>query len=175
MFRQYVRSVRGYSPYATAWQAALTGGLEEPICKRTNTNLNTMYLFLACTRPPDSDLNRNKYTEDIADTQERLQSKSQNACNQLVMVSSMYLTFTVQLWAECNIENVALSSTFNHFARSTSTGAISPNSSTGAMGLSWTPNFSAYVQESIYCQESSVSCKASFDFFVTLPIRGNTH
>jgi hypothetical protein len=48
-------------------------------------------------------------------------------------------SFTTQILAECNIENVALSSTFNHFARSTSTGAISPNSSTGTMVLSWTP------------------------------------
>ncbi len=55
MLRQYVRSlvVRGYSPYATAWQAALTGDLEEPICKRTNTNSSALYLFLVCTRPPD--------------------------------------------------------------------------------------------------------------------------
>jgi hypothetical protein len=59
--------------------------------------------------------------------------------------------FTAQLWAECNIEDVLLSSTLNHFVRITSTGAISPNSSTGAMGLSWTPNFSVYVQEHIYC------------------------
>ena len=51
MLRQHVRSVRGYSPYATAWQAALTGGLEEPICQRTNTNLSALYLFLACKRP----------------------------------------------------------------------------------------------------------------------------
>ena len=89
MLRQHVRSVRGYSPYVTEWQT-LTGGLEESICKRTNTNLSAMYLFLACTRPPDSDLNRNKYTEDIADAQERLQSQSQNPCNQLVIASSMY-------------------------------------------------------------------------------------
>ncbi len=43
MLRWYVRSVRGFSPYATAWQATLTGGLEEPICQRTNTNLSELY------------------------------------------------------------------------------------------------------------------------------------
>jgi hypothetical protein len=42
MPRQYVRSVRGFSPYAVVWQAALTGGLEEPICQRTNTNLSAL-------------------------------------------------------------------------------------------------------------------------------------
>ena len=62
MLRQHVRSVRGYSPYATAWQAALTGGLEEPICQRTNTNLSALYLFLACTRPPDFDTDRTTKT-----------------------------------------------------------------------------------------------------------------
>ncbi len=31
MLRQLVRSVRGFSPYATVWQAVLTGGLEDPI------------------------------------------------------------------------------------------------------------------------------------------------
>jgi len=62
MLRRYVRSVRGFSPYATAWQAALTGGLEEPICQRTNTNLSALYLFLACTRPPDFDTDRTTKT-----------------------------------------------------------------------------------------------------------------
>jgi hypothetical protein len=82
----------------------------------------------------------------------------------------MYLTFTTQLWAECNIEDIILSSTLSHFVRSTSTDAISPNSSTGAMGLSWTPNFSDYVQEHIYWCDSAVSCKTSFDFLVTWPM-----
>jgi hypothetical protein len=58
MLRRYVRSVRGFSPYVTVWQAALTGGLEEPICQRTNTNLSALYLFLTCTRPPDFDTDR---------------------------------------------------------------------------------------------------------------------
>jgi hypothetical protein len=36
MLRRYVRSVRGFSPYVTAWQAALTGDLEEPdFCRGT--------------------------------------------------------------------------------------------------------------------------------------------
>ncbi len=83
--------------------------------------------------------------------------------------------FTAHLWSECNIEDVILSSTLNHFVRSTSTGAISPNASTGAMGLSWTPNFGAYPQEHIFWSESSISCKATFDFFVTLSMRGNIH
>jgi hypothetical protein len=43
------------------------------------------------------------------------------------------------------------------------------------LATSWTPNFSAYVQEHIYWRESSISCKASFDFFVDLPMRGNIH
>jgi hypothetical protein len=55
MLRWYVRSVRGFSPHATEWQATLTGGLEEPICQRTSTNLSALYLFLTCTRPPDFD------------------------------------------------------------------------------------------------------------------------
>ena len=62
MLRQHVRSVRGFSPYTTAWQAALTGGLVEPICQRTNTNLSALYLFLACTRPPDFDTDRGAKT-----------------------------------------------------------------------------------------------------------------
>jgi hypothetical protein len=63
----------------------------------------------------------------------RILHMHKNAWNQshrvraTTIASSMYLTFTSQLWAECNIENVALSSTFNHFARSTSTGAIPPS------------------------------------------------
>ncbi len=66
MLRRHVRFVRGFSPYATAWQAVLTGGQEEPICQRTNTNLSALYLFLACTIPPDLHetprlVNRNKY------------------------------------------------------------------------------------------------------------------
>ncbi len=156
MLIQQVRSVRGYSSYVTVWQTTLTGGLEESISKRTNTNLRALYLFLAWMRPPDPDLNRNKYTEDITDTQEHFQSKSQNVCNQLVITSSMYLTFSAQLWEECNIEDVILSSTLNHFVRRTSTGAISPNSSTGAMCLSWTPNFNVYVQEHIYWLDSDI-------------------
>jgi hypothetical protein len=58
MFRRHVRSVRGFSPYTTVCQSALTGGPEEPICQRTNTNLSTLYLFLSCTRPPDFDTHR---------------------------------------------------------------------------------------------------------------------
>jgi hypothetical protein len=68
--------------YATAWQAALIAGFGVPVCSRTNTD-SVLYLFLACTRPPDS--TRNKYTEDIAYAQERSQSQSQNACNQLMI------------------------------------------------------------------------------------------
>jgi hypothetical protein len=60
MLRQHVRFVRGYSPYTTTWEAALTGDLEEVICQRTNTYLSEMYLFLACTRPPDFDADRTK-------------------------------------------------------------------------------------------------------------------
>jgi hypothetical protein len=55
ILRRYVRSVRGFSLYVTVWEAALTRGLEEPICQRTNTNLSTLYLFLTCMRPPDFD------------------------------------------------------------------------------------------------------------------------
>ena len=60
MLSQYLRSgvglvVCGFSPYATEWQTALTGGLKEPTCERTNTNLCVLYLLLACTRPPESD------------------------------------------------------------------------------------------------------------------------
>ncbi len=36
-------------------------------------------------------------------------------------------------------------------------------------------NCSAYVQEHIYWSNSTVSCKTSFDFFVTSPTRGNIH
>jgi hypothetical protein len=62
MLRQHVRSVRGFSPYAKAWQAVLTGDLEEPICQRTNTNLSELYLFLTCTRPPDFDTDHSTKT-----------------------------------------------------------------------------------------------------------------
>ncbi len=141
MFRLYVWPGVGlvvceHSWYTTTWQSALTEGLRVPTRSRTNTD-SVLYLFLTCTRPPDS--TRNKYTDDVAYTQERLKSKSQNTCNQLVIVSSMYFTFTAQFWSECNIKDVILSSTLNHFVRSTSTGVISSNSSTGAMVLSWTP------------------------------------
>jgi hypothetical protein len=49
----------------------------------------------------------------MVDIQESLQSKSQNVCNQLVISSSMYLTFTTQFCSEYNIEDVMLSSTLN--------------------------------------------------------------
>ena len=73
----------------------------------------------------------------MADIQENLQSKSQNVCNQLVISSSMYLTFTTQFCAEYNIEDVMLSSTLNHFVRNTSTDVISPTSSTGSTVWLW--------------------------------------
>ena len=71
---QHVRSlvVRGYSSYTTTWQAVLTGGLEEPICKRTNTNLSALYLFLTCTRPPDPNRRNTR----------RILQMHKNACNQ---------------------------------------------------------------------------------------------
>jgi hypothetical protein len=34
------------------------------------------------------------------------------------------------------------------------------------------PNYSACVEEHIYCRDSAVSCKVSIDFFVTSPMRG---
>ncbi len=142
----------------------LTGGLEETICKRTNTNLSTLYLCLSCTRPPDS--TRNKYMEDIAYVQEHSQSQSQNTCNQLMIVSPLHLTFTTQLCKECNIKEVILSSTLNHFVRNTSTGVIDISSS---------PNYSDYVRERVYCRDLSVSSRSSFDFFVTSLIRVDIH
>jgi hypothetical protein len=49
MLRYHVRSlvVRGYSPYETTWQTVLTGGLEQPIWQRTNTNLNARDLRIS--------------------------------------------------------------------------------------------------------------------------------
>jgi len=83
-----------------------------------------------------------------------------NTCNQKVTECVeptgdciINVFFTVQLWAEWNIEDVIPSSTLNHFVRSTSTGAISPK-----------PNFRVYVQEYIYWRESSISCRGEFRF-----------
>jgi hypothetical protein len=47
--------------YATVWQAALTAGFRVPACSRTNTD-SVLYLFLACTRPPDFDTDRGAKT-----------------------------------------------------------------------------------------------------------------
>ena len=131
MFSPYVWTdvglvVSKHSWYATDWQAVLTVGFRVSTCSRTNTD-SVLYLFLTCTRPPDS--TRNKYTEDIA--QERSQSQSQNVCNELVISSPLHLIIYGHPWAEHNIEEVCLSSTsnINHFVRVTCTGVIGLSSS----------------------------------------------
>jgi hypothetical protein len=43
--------------------STLTGGLEESICQRTNTNLSALYLFLTYTRPPDFDTDHTTKTQ----------------------------------------------------------------------------------------------------------------
>ena len=42
------------------------------------------------------------------------------------------------------------------------------------VGIS-SPNYNAYVRERVYCRDLSVSCCASFDPFVTSPMRGDVH
>jgi hypothetical protein len=59
-----------------------------------------------------------------------------------------------------------LSSTLNHFVR---------NAPTGTIGISSSPNYSDYVRERIYCRDLSVSCRVSFDFLVTSPMRVDIH
>ena len=49
------------TPGKAAWQAALTTGFRVPACSRTNTD-SVLYLFLACTRPPDFDTDRGAKT-----------------------------------------------------------------------------------------------------------------
>ena len=62
MFRLHVwLVVCEHSCYATAWQAVLTAGFRVPACSRTNTD-SVLYLFLACTRPPDFDTDRGAKT-----------------------------------------------------------------------------------------------------------------
>jgi hypothetical protein len=84
------------------WESALTTVFRVPVCSRTNTD-SVLYLFLTCTRPPDSDADH----------------------NQLVIASQLHLTFIgIKFWAECNIEDVIPSSSLNHFVRSTSNDAF---------------------------------------------------
>jgi hypothetical protein len=66
MLRRHVRFVRGFSPYATAWQAALTGGLEEPICQRTNTNLSALYWRLSAPTESEDDEKANQCWQKIS-------------------------------------------------------------------------------------------------------------
>ncbi len=66
MFRLYVWPDVGlvvceHSWYAAAWEAVLTSGFRVPSCSRTNTD-SVLYLFLACTRPPDFDTDRDVKT-----------------------------------------------------------------------------------------------------------------
>jgi hypothetical protein len=154
-----------YSWYATAWQAALTAGFRVPSCSRTNTELSELYLFLACTTPS------------IAYAQERSQWQSQraqitkcNACNLLVFRLPSHLIIYAHPWAERNIEKVLLSPTSNnnHFVRVAS-------QATSAIGLLSSPNCSDYVGERIYWRNLSVSCRVSFDAFVTSPMCGDIH
>jgi len=62
-------------------------------------------------------------------------------------------------------QDLSPTSNNDHYVRSASTGAI---------GIS-SPNYNAYVRERVYRRDLSVSCRASFDFFVTSPMRGNIH
>jgi hypothetical protein len=87
---------------------------------------------------------QNKYTEDIADVQEHWQSP-------------LYLTFTTQYWTERNIEVVntivniegSLESFRSEYIYWCDSAEFINWSYTGGMGLSLTPNCSAYVQEHI--------------------------
>ncbi len=86
-----------HSWYASVWQGALTTVFRVTSCSRTNTD-SVLYLFLTCTRPPDS--TRNKYREDITCTQELSQSQSQNVSNQLVISTPLHLIIYAHPWSE---------------------------------------------------------------------------
>jgi hypothetical protein len=72
MLRRYVQFVRGFSPYATAWQAGLTGGLEEPNAKEILTWVLCICSWHAPYPPTRPE--QNKYTEIL--------QIHKNACNQ---------------------------------------------------------------------------------------------
>ena len=109
------------------WETALTAVFRVPVCSRTNTD-SVLYLFLTCTRPPDSDADR----------------------NQLVIASQLHLTFIgIKFWA---LRSATLRMSYHRHHWIISFGVhlmtrFLPSSSTGVMGLSSTPNYNAYVQE----------------------------
>ncbi len=84
--------------------------------------------------------------------------------------------YCIQILAECNIENVALSNVDIQSFRSEH---IHWRDFTELIywcnGSIMNTDCISYVQDHIYWRDSAVSCKASFDFFITSPMSGNIH